>query len=166
MARLNNLGRFPKKFIDDPQFKSLAQTLRLGRLAGSEKIYINIDRMKPRGRSAKYHNHSRQEEFFLILAGSGTLRLNNRTYKIRKGDFFAKPAGRGMAHQFINTGGRVLEILDCGLTDRDDVAGYPDEGVILLRKKGLSFKTDDALKNWHSNPNPITSHPEKRRKRN
>lgn len=128
-------------------------TLRLGAAAGSRRLYVNIDRVKPGAKSVKYHIHSRQEEFFLILQGDGLLRLDGRRIAVKKGDFFAKPAGEGIAHQFINTGSSVLEILDCGLEDADDFATYPDEGVILIRSLRRAFKLSGALKKWSSDPN-------------
>lgn len=87
----------------------------LGAAAGSE--------------STKYHSHSLQEEFFLILKGTGTLRINNERKEVRAGDFLAKLAGKGIAHQFINTGTEILEILDCGLKVLGDIVTYPDDSV-------------------------------------
>lgn len=43
-------------------------TLFLGQ---AQNIYVNIDRVQPGAMSAKYHAHSLQEEFFLILTGTG-----------------------------------------------------------------------------------------------
>ena len=79
------------------------------------------------------------EEFFLILSGSGLLRMSDETAPVRAGDFVAKAAGKGIAHQFINNGTEVLEILDCGTTEPGDVIDYPDERI-----RG---------KNWSSDPN-------------
>jgi uncharacterized cupin superfamily protein len=50
----------------------------LGAAAGSERLYVNIDTVPPGAYSAKYHSHSNQEEFFLILSGSGTLRMASK----------------------------------------------------------------------------------------
>lgn len=128
-------------------------TLFLGDAAGSEKLYVNIDKVQPGGKSVKYHSHSLQEEFFLILGGTGTLRLNDEYIPVKKGDFFAKPAGKGIAHQFINTGDEVLEILDAGLKVKDDVAYYPDEDIIYIRGQKKVFKQAQALEDWTSEPN-------------
>lgn len=54
-------------------------TKALGSAGGSEKIYVNIDTVPPNAYSTKYHSHSQQEEFFLILGGTGTVRLDIRT---------------------------------------------------------------------------------------
>lgn len=143
----------PRKFVDDPDAKTLMTTLRIGAAAGSRRLYVNIDRVKPGAKSVKYHAHSRQEEFFLVLKGCGILRLDGKKLVVKAGDFFAKPAGQGSAHQFINTGRGVLEILDCGLEDADDIASYPDEGVVLIRSLRRAFRLSGALKNWSSDPN-------------
>jgi uncharacterized cupin superfamily protein len=152
MPKVLNLHSMPDEFIDH-FVGSQASTLFLGAAAGSEKIYVNIDRIAPGAKSAKYHTHSKQEEFFLILSGSGTLRLNGQEYIVKKGDFVAKPAGRNIAHQFINTGDDVLEILDVGTNEVGDIAYYPDEEVFYLRDQKKSFKLADALTDWDSEPN-------------
>ena len=67
MSKVLNIASCPTEFMDDPNFASPVKTLMLGAAAGSEKLYVNIDYVKPGGESTKYHSHSLQEEFFLIL---------------------------------------------------------------------------------------------------
>ena len=153
MLKMLNIDNLPHEFIDDPEFESEMKTAYLGAAAGSNRIYVNIDYVKPGAKSVKYHSHSSQEEFFLILKGSGMLRMNDEEISVKPGDFVAKPAGKGIAHQFTNDGSEILQILDCGLNERDDIITYPDEGVILLKKQRLAFKLSDALKEWSSDPN-------------
>lgn len=131
-------------------------TQALGAAAGSRKLYVNIDRVPPRAFSTKYHSHSQQEEFFLILDGCGTLRLNDREYPVRKGDFFAKPAGQNIAHQFYNSSGELLVILDVGTAEKEDTCYYPDEGVYLQKSNGenRAFGRQSILDGWSSDPNP------------
>ncbi len=151
MAKIFNINSVPDEYVDDPKFESAMRTRYLSALAGSDKIYINIDSLKPGAKSAKYHFHSIKEEFFLILNGSGSLRIEDKIQPVKKGDFVAKPAGKGIAHQFINDGDEILEILDCGLSDENDIVEYPDEGTFLL--KGKAFSKTGALKGWTSEPN-------------
>ena len=153
MIKIYNLDDIPDNFIDDPNFKSDLKTKYLGALAGSEKLYVNIDFVKPGAKSVKYHSHSLQEEFFLILEGKGEVRINNKEFTVKKGDFFAKPAGKEIAHQFINNSNEILKILDCGVNDKNDIITYPDENVIYVKKENKSFKSEDSLKNWSSDPN-------------
>ena len=153
MAEIHNLDNVPDEYVDDPRFESGLKTKFLGSLGGSEKIYINIDYVKPGAKSVKYHSHSIQEEFFLILKGKGTLRLNDRSISIKQGDFFSKPAGKEIAHQFINNGNEVLEILDCGTPDENDIISYPDEDIILIKKIEMAFENTAKIEGWSSEPN-------------
>jgi uncharacterized cupin superfamily protein len=152
MLKILNMDNVPEKFVDDPEFVSRMKTTYLGAAAGSEKIYVNIDYVKPGAKSVKYHSHSRQEEFFLILKGNATLRMKNQEFPVKAGDFVAKPAGKDIAHQFINSGSEVLQILDCGLNEPDEAITYPDEGIILFKKEKLAFRVKDALSDWSSDP--------------
>lgn len=149
MTKPLNINQLPPVFDEDYLGMS---TLYLGAAAGSEQIYVNIDRIQPGAKSVKYHTHSRQEEFFMILGGTGTLRMNGEEHLVSKGDFVAKPAGKNNAHQFINTGVEVLEILDVGTKAEGDVVYYPDEDVYYVRGKA-AFKGSDALTDWDSEPN-------------
>ena len=153
MLEVHNLDAVPDEYTDDPGFESQLKTKYLGALAGSKRIYLNIDYVKAGAKSAKYHSHSLQEEFFLILRGRGNVRIQDRIVAVKQGDFFAKPGGMMIAHQFINDGDEVLEILDCGTKDKNDLVEYPDEDVLLVKEKGLAFKKTEPLKDWSSDPN-------------
>jgi len=47
MPEILNLDAVPKNFVDDPAFAGAMQTLYLGTAAGSRKIYVNVDRVRP-----------------------------------------------------------------------------------------------------------------------
>lgn len=130
-------------------------TRMLSAAAGSERLYVNIDSVEPGMRSTKYHSHTNQEEFFLILEGSGTLRYNNEEYPVSKGDFIAKPAGRNIAHTFQNSGSGTLVILDAGTVEPFDECYYPDEGVTLRKENGERTVSGppETAPGWTSEPN-------------
>jgi uncharacterized cupin superfamily protein len=153
LYKISNINDIPKEYVDDPDFKTKMQSLLVGDALGSEKIYVNIDFVKPGGKSTKYHSHSRQEEFFLIMSGSGILRINDEEIQVKTGDVISKPAGKDIAHQFINDSSTILQILDVGNRDKDDIAIYPDENKVFLRNKKLVFDIDDTIKDWSSDPN-------------
>lgn len=153
MERRASIDNIPEKYIDDPNFKSMLKTIYLGDAIGTEKIYVNIDFVKPGAKSSKYHAHSKQEEFFLIMSGSGILRMGGEKIPIKSGDFISKPAGRDIAHQFINNGTEILQILDIGTRENDDVATYPDENIIYMRNKRLVFNINNSCSEWDTDPN-------------
>ena len=153
MPEIFNLDEMPDKLNDDSNFESGLKTKYLGVLAGSKQIYVNIDYVKPGAKSVKYHSHSLQEEFFLVLSGKGSLRKQNKFFPVKEGDFFAKPAGLGITHQFINDGDEILEILDCGTNNKNDLIEYPDENLLKVKTNGMVFRKGDELKDWSSDPN-------------
>lgn len=154
MERVSNIKNIPRDYIDDPDFETKMKTVLVGDAVGSVKIYVNIDYVKPGDKSVKYHSHSRQEEFFLIMSGTGLLRMQGEEIAVVSGDVISKPAGQDIAHQFINNGKEILQILDVGTREKD-VAVYPDENIIFLRDKKLVFRLDDHIDAFTSDPNKI-----------
>lgn len=151
--KIRNVKELDEQFVWRDEAGLVTESL--GESAGSEKLYVNIDRVPPKAFSTKYHSHSQQEEFFMILGGRGTLRLNGGEYPVKKGDFIAKPAGRNICHQFYNDGEDALVILDAGTNEREDTCYYPDEDVYLQKSNGERrvFRGRTALENWTSDPN-------------
>ncbi len=132
-------------------------TKSLGLASGSDKIYVNIDLVPPGAYSTKYHSHSQQEEFFMIISGKGTVRLNDKEYPVKSGDFFAKPTGKNIAHTFYNSSEENLVILDVGTREKEDTCYYPDEDMYMQKSnEQRRFFSGSVLdKNWTSEPNLI-----------
>lgn len=151
--KINNINKLEDEFIW--KSKNGLATKFLGNAAGSEKLYINVDKIMPGFYSCRYHAHSLQEEFFLILTGKGLMRYNGDEYEVSEGDFISKPAGKRNAHQFYNNSDDVLEILDVGSVERDDVCYYPDDNMYLVRENGKPhfFKEENELEDWETDPN-------------
>jgi uncharacterized cupin superfamily protein len=152
MNNISNIDNIPKEYMYDPDFKSKLKTVLIGDAIGCEKIYVNIDYVKPGAESVKYHSHSKQEEFFLIISGKGLLRMNEEQMSIKAGDVISKPASKDIAHQFINNSSEILQILDIGTREKDDIITYPDENVVYMKNKGLVFNINDNVKGWNSEP--------------
>lgn len=131
-------------------------TKELGAAGGSRKIYVNVDSVPPGAYSTKYHSHSQQEEFFLILTGAGTLRINGEERPVQRGDFFAKPAAQGIAHTFYNSGDERLAILDVGTNETEDTCYYPDEDMYMQKSNGQRrvFRGSGLDVSWTPEPNP------------
>jgi uncharacterized cupin superfamily protein len=153
MNNISNIDNIPKQYMYDPDFKSMMKTVLVGDAIGSEKIYVNIDYVKPGAESVKYHSHSKQEEFFLIISGKGKLRIDGEEILISAGSVISKPAGKDIAHQFINNSSEILQILDVGTREKDDIITYPDENVIYIKNKKMVFNSEDNIKDWTSEPN-------------
>ena len=153
MNNISNIYNIPKEYMYDPNFQSKMKTILIGDSIGCEKIYVNIDYIKPGAVSVKYHSHSKQEEFFLVISGEGILRMNGEKILISKGDVISKLAGKDSRHQFINNSSDILQILDIGTREKDDIITYPDENLVYIKDKKQVFNIDNSIKNWTSEPN-------------
>lgn len=130
-------------------------TRSLGQAAGSRNLYVNIDSVPPGAYSTRFHSHTQQEEFFLALEGSGTLHLNDDYIPVKAGDFFAKPAGEGIAHTFYNSGENPLVLLDVGTVEKEDTCIYPRDNMLMHKSNGVTrvFRLDSEEHTWTSDPN-------------
>ena len=108
----------------EPGGETFGLSTRLGEHAGLRRIGVNIDLIRPGERSTKFHWHHEEEECFLILSGNGVLMVGDRAYRVRPGDFFAKPEGPAHPHQFVNDSDKDIRILTIG-EHRGDEAEYP-----------------------------------------
>lgn len=57
MDNMFNISNIPKEYMYDPDFQSKLKTILIGDAIGCEKIYVNIDYVKPGSESVKYHSH-------------------------------------------------------------------------------------------------------------
>jgi uncharacterized cupin superfamily protein len=153
MDRIGNINHILDEFIWKDNIGLI--TKELGKSVGSQKIYVNLDSVPPKGFSTEYHSHSQQEEFFYITSGIGILRLNGQEIDVKAGDFLSKPAGKDIFHTFYNSGIEPLLILDIGTNEKEDTCYYPDEEVYLHKVNGEhhAFKKNMLLENWSSDPN-------------
>ena len=150
---IKNIDQLSDEFICQDSVGLITKSL--GAAGGSQKVYVNIDYVPPKAYSTKYHSHSQQEEFFIILSGTGTLRLQDKERDVKQGDFFAKPAGQNNAHTFYNSSDDILVILDVGTNEKEDTCYYPDEDVYMQKsnEQRRVFRGGDSDLLWTSEPN-------------
>jgi uncharacterized cupin superfamily protein len=151
--KIMNIDQLPEEFVWKDSIGLV--TKLLGAAGGSQKFYVNVDIVPPKAYSTKYHSHSQQEEFFIILSGVGILRLNDKEYSIKNMDFISKLAGHNLAHTFYNTSDENLVILDIGTNEIEDTCYYPDEDVFMQKsnKQYRIFRGTSLDHDWTSEPN-------------
>jgi len=110
-------ARYPDEDFDRGEYRDIGGAL------ASRTIGANIHRLQPGQENARYHTHEMEEELFLVLDGSPTLRLDGRVFHLNKGHAVYCPPGS--AHTFRNEGEEPCSILmtsnRCGRAD----AAYP-----------------------------------------
>lgn len=119
---------------------------RLGQLAGSKHLQIDVRSLDPDRFSFPYHFHRASEEFFLILSGEATLRSPDGFRTLAKGDLAFFEEGPTGAHQLYNHTAEPCVYLDVRTTIGLDVAEYPDSGKLaLLPLKGEVFQAGSKV---------------------
>ncbi|SIM78400.1 cupin domain-containing protein [Cuniculiplasma divulgatum] len=122
-------------------------------LLGPSRVFATVELLGPDQVSARLHSHSTIDEFYLILDGSATLRMNGKERVVKRGDFISKPAGPDLTSQILADQGTSVRILDIEVHPNADprtkeVVHYPDHGEILLHGHGWSsIIPDGALMN-------------------
>ncbi|HEI9785663.1 TPA: cupin domain-containing protein, partial [Serratia marcescens] len=76
------------------------------------------------------------EEMFIILEGSGTLRVAGEMLPIVSGDVIFIPPGPEYPHQIINTSDAPLKYLSVSTREQPEVVMYPDSGKYQAMARG------------------------------
>jgi uncharacterized cupin superfamily protein len=96
----------------------------------ARKLGAGFDILAPGKRSCPYHYHLAQEEMFVILQGSGTLRVAGEMLPVRAGDVVVIPPGPEYPHQFVNTSDAPMHYLSISTQERPEICYYPDSGKL------------------------------------
>lgn len=96
-----------------------------------ERLDLAITRLQPGKLSCPYHFHHVNEELFVVLEGTGTVRLGGQTHRVKPHDVISCPPGPEGAHQFFNDGDVPLVYMAISTEDKVEIAEYPDSGKVL-----------------------------------
>ena len=106
---------------------------RFGPAIGMKQLGCTLTIVEPGKRAWPYHSHNANEELFVILEGTATLRLGGSEHPVKAGDVIACPAGGPeTAHQLINTGTSELRYLAISTKSHPEVCEYPDSGKFAV----------------------------------
>ena len=106
----------------------------IGTRIGTRQIGANITIVPPGARAFPFHSHGTNEEFFLVLAGEGEVRIGEHRFAVREGDAISCPAGGPeTAHQLSNnsTSGD-LKYLAISTMQPFELTEYPDSGEFAI----------------------------------
>jgi uncharacterized cupin superfamily protein len=115
--------------VRPPLYDSHCARLALGTAA--RKLGASVDVVAPGMRTCPYHLHHAQEEMFIVLEGSGTLRVAGEMLPLKTGDVVFIPPGPEYPHQIINTSGLPLKYLSISTREQPEICEYPDSGKFL-----------------------------------
>ena len=135
------------------------ESARLAKGTAASKLGASIDVLPAGKRSCPYHLHHAQEEMFVVLEGSGTLRVAGEMLPIKRGDVMFLPAGPDYPHQIINTSDAPLKYLSISTMEVPEICEYPDSKKYLAEgslghKNRFSVidRHGDSLDYWDGEP--------------
>lgn len=129
-ALIRNFNDVPlKRFVREPHYDS--HGARLAHDTAARKLGASFDVLAPGKRGCPYHLHHAQEEMFIVVEGSGTLRVAGETIPLKAGDVVFIPAGPEYPHQILNTSDAPLKYLSVSTMETPEICEYPDSGKYL-----------------------------------
>jgi len=120
----------------------------------ARKLGAGFDILAPGKRSCPYHYHLAQEEMFVVLQGTGTLRVAGEMLSVRAGDVVVIPPGPQYPHQFINTSDAPMHYLSIGTQESPEICYYPDSGKLGAYHPGhrMIQRRAEQLDYWDGEP--------------
>jgi uncharacterized cupin superfamily protein len=117
--------------------------------SGGRKIGVAYEELPPGRQSCPFHYHLLEEEHIVALDGEATLRLGDRQYALKAGDYVCFPAGERRGHCLINESEHPFRFLMIGDNEPADVCVYPDSGKILIRGlDGAILRDGPRIEYW------------------
>lgn len=107
-----------------------------------ERLGANVEIVLPGNRTCPLHAHLFEEEVFVVLEGTLTVRElepgaeDYREFELHAGELVVYPPDTGLAHGFSNRG--EVEARHIALSDKHqgEVCTYPDSGKVMLQGLG------------------------------
>jgi uncharacterized cupin superfamily protein len=100
---------------------------------GDYRVGVVIEELQPGKVSCPAHYHLHEEEHIWVLDGVVTLRLGERKYAMKPGDYVCFPAGQRAGHCLINESDAPCRYLVIGENNPNEVAVYTDSNKIMVR---------------------------------
>ena len=130
---IRNVSQPDHHFVRGPLYESRGGSLSEGTAA--QKLGAQFETVPPGKRTCPYHFHHAEEEMFVVLEGSGTLRVAGQMLSLVTGDVIFIPPGPEYPHQILNTSDAPLKYLSIGTNEPIEVCEYPDSDKHLVFAK-------------------------------
>ena len=130
---------------DDGKGQFGGETAEVGRLLGAEKLGYAMARLRRGDHYCPYHWHTSEEELFVVVAGTPSLRTPRGTFALRTGDIVAFPTNAGGAHRLFNDAEAEAVVLMVANTNPADTCFYPDSDKHVVEATGTLVRNTPLL---------------------
>lgn len=96
------------------------------------KIGVSYEELPPGKQSCPFHYHLVEEEHIIALEGEATLRLGDKRYTLKAGDYVGFPAGQRAGHCLINESNAPFRFIVIGDSSPHEVCVYPDSNKVMV----------------------------------
>jgi uncharacterized cupin superfamily protein len=141
--------------VEDVPWEEWSEGTRFGsrvrhisHFGGATQVGVLLEELAPGKQSSPAHYHLREEEHIWIVEGASTLRLGDKTYEVKAGDFMTFPAGQKAGHCLVNNSNALCRFIVIGNRNPNDVCVYTDSRKVKLSATGQIFDTESSLKYW------------------
>jgi len=121
------------------------ETAEVGRLLGAEKLGYSVARLQRGDHYCPNHWHTAEEELFVVLSGTPSLRTPHGTFALRPSDIIAFPTNAGGAHRLFNDADAEAVVLLVASTNPGDVCFYPDSRKHVVEATGTLVRDHPQL---------------------
>jgi uncharacterized cupin superfamily protein len=143
--RVNVFDELPYANSPDDPAPFTAKWADPGRLIGAEKLGYGVTRLARGEVFCPYHWHTREEELFVVLRGTPTLRTPRGTFVLRPGDCVAFSTDARGAHALSNDAEEEALVLLVANTDPGDTCFYPDSRKFVVEATGTLVRDNPQL---------------------
>jgi len=120
----------------------------LSHFGGGSQITVCME-VLPAGRQANQpHYHLLEEEHVLVLEGTMTVRLGDKSHVVGAGSYVCFPAGQKVGHSLFNHSTEPCRYLVIGNPQAHDVAVFPETGRVSVRLTGESYRKAHTMEYW------------------
>ncbi|MGO1080231.1 cupin domain-containing protein [Inquilinus sp. CA228] len=120
----------------------------LSKFGGGSHVGVAYEELPPGKQSNILHYHLLEEEHVFILEGELTLRLGDRAYPMKPGDYVCFPAGQKVGHCLVNHTDRPCRYIVIGENNPHDVAVFPETGRVSVRLTGEGYRKSAVMDYW------------------
>ena len=120
----------------------------LSQFAGASQITVCMEVLSPGKQANQAHYHLLEEEHLLVLEGSMTVVLGEKSFVVGQGHYVCFPAGQKVAHSIKNHTDKPCRYLILGNVQKNDVMVYPDTGRVHVKATGESYHSAPTMEYW------------------